>query len=183
MQFYTYLWLREDGTPYYIGKGKGDRAFIGHWTRSKRKYMPPPKERIVVYLAESEADAFDTEISLIWYYGRKDLGTGLLVNTSDGGQGTSGIIFTEDHKQKISKANKGKKHTLEARLKMSAAKKGTHLSEQAKKKVSMFRSGRKTSEETKKKLREAKKGQRISEEQRRKISLSMMGNTNKKRTQ
>jgi len=133
MQFYTYLWLREDGTPYYIGKGKGDRAFIGHWTRSKRKYMPPPKERIVVYLAESEADAFDTEISLIWYYGRKDLGTGLLVNTSDGGQGTSGIIFTEDHKQKISKANKGKKHTLEARLKMSAAKKGTHLSEQAKK--------------------------------------------------
>jgi hypothetical protein len=80
--FYTYLWLREDGTPYYVGKGSGNRAYSKH----KRHGNAPSLDRIVLYITKDEQDAFDTEISLIWYYGRKDLGLGCLRNLTDGGE-------------------------------------------------------------------------------------------------
>jgi hypothetical protein len=81
--YYTYLWLRENGSPYYIGKGKGIRAYT---SASHGVHCPPFKECIIVCPAASEADAFETEIALIWYYGRKDLGTGCLRNLTDGGE-------------------------------------------------------------------------------------------------
>jgi hypothetical protein len=83
--FYTYLWLREDGTPYYIGKGHGDRAFSKH-----RIGSAPPKSQIIVETFPDEMSAFEAEIFLISYYGRIDLGTGCLRNRADGGQGLSG---------------------------------------------------------------------------------------------
>ena len=123
--FYTYMWLREDGTPYYIGKGKNGRAFTSRAHSVKR---PPTKERIVIYPAESEINAFETEIALIWYYGRKDLGTGCLRNCTDGGEGTTGK--PESSRKRISQALQGNKHGLgyrhseDAREKISTAKLG-----------------------------------------------------------
>src|SRR5580692_7723704 len=80
MEFYTYLWLREDGTPYYVGKGRGRRAF--------RKGCPPI-DRVLIQAFPSEEDALTAEIFLIAYYGRKDLGTGILRNLTDGGDGVT----------------------------------------------------------------------------------------------
>jgi len=99
--FYTYLWLREDGTPYYVGKGFGRRAHIDHWLKGRVRRVPP-KERIVIYPAESEKDAFDTECALIWYYGRKDLGTGILRNLTDGGEGPSGAVPSASTRELLS---------------------------------------------------------------------------------
>jgi hypothetical protein len=79
--FYTYLWLRENGTPYYVGKGHGNRAYAQHDRSS-----PPPTDRIVFYIAKDESEAFENEVALIWYYGRKDLGLGCLRNLTDGGE-------------------------------------------------------------------------------------------------
>ncbi len=123
--FYTYLWLREDGTPYYAGKGYGTRAFKLHW---HNKMYPPASDRIIVQEWLSEEDAFEAEKFLITYYGRIDLGTGCLRNLTDGGEGTVGK--SEEALQRISKALRGNTHTLgykhseKAKQKMSEAAKG-----------------------------------------------------------
>lgn len=85
--FYVYLYLREDGSPYYVGKGRKRRAY-----GSCRRVSPPKdKNRIVLlHTGLTEARAFELEIELIAKYGRKDLGTGILHNMSDGGEGSAG---------------------------------------------------------------------------------------------
>jgi hypothetical protein len=114
--FYTYLWLRENGTPYYVGKGKGNRAYINHYGRSS-VHKAPPNERIVVYPAQSENDAFETEVALIWYYGRKDLWLGCLRNLTNGGEKPPPGHRCKPHSNKtkalISKKNKGRKRSPE----------------------------------------------------------------------
>jgi hypothetical protein len=93
MEYYTYAYLREDRTPYYIGKGEKNRAYVRHW-RSKSRggyFDPPPRERILILKRfEIEKEAYKHEIYLINVLGRKDLGTGILRNLTNGGEGVSG---------------------------------------------------------------------------------------------
>lgn len=85
--FYTYKYIWEDGTPYYVGKGQKDRAFQNHGD------IPVPKDRNrIIFMVENvtEDRAFQHEKEMIKFYGRKDLGTGPLLNRTNGGQGVSG---------------------------------------------------------------------------------------------
>jgi len=103
--YYTYAFLREDKTPYYIGKGRGNRAY------DKRKTIKPPKDKSrILFLKKNltEAEAFKHEIYMIFVFGRKDLGTGILRNLTNGGEGPSGAVRSEETKKKISVARKGK---------------------------------------------------------------------------
>jgi len=127
--YYTYAYLREDKSPYYIGKGSGKRVY------SKiRSVSIPPKDRILILKKDLTEDrAFQHEKYMIAVFGRKDLGTGILHNKTDGGEGVSGHIYTEEQKQKITQSKLGKNfgmvgenhhmygktHTPEARKKMS----------------------------------------------------------------
>jgi hypothetical protein len=130
MEYYTYAYLREDGTPYYIGKGKGDRAYAKH--RRKKNLSVPPKERILILKQNlTEEEAFSHEIYMIAVFGRKDLGKGILRNLTNGGDGTSGIIpwnigkkLSKKHCEKLSASGKGRKKSEEHKRKIGEANKG-----------------------------------------------------------
>ena len=104
-RFYTYAYLREDKTPYYIGKGSRKRAY----TRSKRDIKPPKDKSRIILLKQNltEEEAFKHEKYMIAVFGRIDLGTGILHNKTDGGEGVSGIVITEEIR--IEKSEAGKK--------------------------------------------------------------------------
>jgi len=186
--YYTYLWLREDGTPYYIGKGKGDRAY-DRWGYICK---PPPMDRMVFYIAKDEAEAFENEIALIWYYGRKDLGTGCLRNLTDGGENPP---KGNRKGQKGPPAwNKGLKPSVETLAKASATRKRNNkkrapFTAEHRRKISEARKGMVFTEEHIQNLRTShkgkpslNKGRHPSDAVRLKMSLSQTGKKHSKET-
>ena len=102
--YYTYAYLREDKTPYYIGKGRKNRAY------DKRRTIKPPQDKSrILFLKKNltEAEAFKHEVYMIFVLGRKDLGTGILRNLSNGGEGASGHVKSMEAKKKCSEAKSG----------------------------------------------------------------------------
>jgi hypothetical protein len=153
---YVYFYTREDGTPYYVGKGVGNRA------RDSSSHTIKPKKDLsnIFIVAEelSDNDAISLEKYFIGIWGRKDLSTGILRNKTDGGEGCCGIIWSQEVIEKRRQSMIGKCHSAESKEKMSDSKKGKTFTEAHKQKLREARLGKKLeprSEETKKKIAES----------------------------
>jgi len=114
----------------------------------------PITERIIVQAFETEQDAFFAEMLLIAAYGRKDQGTGCLLNLTDGGENPPSFRGKKRSEQWLAK-RRGHRHTPES-IALMSAKQTTRFADKTK--HPWF--GKTRSEETCRKLSIAKQGEK-----------------------
>jgi hypothetical protein len=234
--FYVYFLRRPDKEdplvpglwqPFYVGKGHGKRVNshrkeAENLLKDSNSYNPNVIKNSIIhklwnqdfdFIEEvvianiSEEDSFYYEMEAITAYGRIDLGTGCLANLTNGGEGSSGYLHTEEALEKMSIAQKirlknpednpfyNKHHDEETKQVMSTLKLGIPLTEEHKQNLrgprpnssgeNHWAYGKTPSEETRRKQSVAmkgkpgpNKGKSPSEETRRKQSESMSGEKN-----
>lgn len=133
---------RKSGQTFYIGKGHGKRAWSKKgrnvfWKRTVEKYGI---EVVILAAGLSEIAALSLECAFILTCGRDSL-----CNMTDGGEGSSGYVPTDDARRKISEGNKGRSPTIAHREKIRVSKMGHFVSAETRKKIGEASIGRKKS--------------------------------------
>ena len=124
---YRHINLQTD-IPFYIGLGSGKNYHRAYETegRSPEWLDIVSKHDFYVEIVMTGLtleQACQKEIEFIAMYGRLDLGTGILVNKTNGGTGFKNCLYTESRRNKISNYFKGRTFTEEHKQKLKDAKK------------------------------------------------------------
>lgn len=140
------------GEIFYVGMGSPKRPYYKRrtdwWQRVVDKYGYTID---IVHKGLTQEEAFELEKKYIAQFGRYDLGTGSLVNQTDGGPYLDGI--TKEKATKRGKSLKGRAKSKEHRKKLSASLSNLAKSEIHKSNISHALKGRKLSQETKDKIK------------------------------
>lgn len=156
--FYVYIYRdpSRNDEPIYVGKGHGKRA-LSHLKRKDRhpfvQRLQKLAENSVVPTVEiidaiDEDHAYFLEECLVQIIGRKNIGTGPLLNLSDGGRGISkGTVRTAETRSKISQAQIGKTLSPEHRANIGRGLLGKPQSQQKSERISSSKKGVKNSAE------------------------------------
>lgn len=228
-EFYVYVYLdpRKESEykygeyvfeyePFYVGKGKGDRykrhlreseyTKNGNYKNNKiKKIISSGLKPIVIKFSENLTEflAHELEEKMILEIGRYDLGLGPLTNSTNGGEGNSGQITSEETKQKLREINLGKVSPIkgktyeeiygedrsnEIKEKIRFTNQGRSYEEiygedranEIKEKIRVGNLGKIYNEETRDKIRQNRLGKKLSKETRNKISESLIGNNRHK---
>jgi len=112
---YLYRHVRLDNnTPFYIGVSTKDHRYVRAFCKNKRgelwdSIVSKSAYRVDIMIENiPENELYNKEREMIALYGRLELGTGTLVNRTNGGSGGCGVIVPESVRLKHSKSNKGK---------------------------------------------------------------------------
>lgn len=196
--YYVYKLLDpRTNLPFYVGKGKDDRAFTH--LKNNSKTCNPRKDKIIneIYSANlepvvdiflknlDEHTAYRLEEEIILKLGRRGIdNNGILTNISLHSQPPSQKgkkrIFTEEHKSKLSSALKGKSKNYQTWQTGLTKETDARISRMAAKRSQIgnrHQIGMKYSQERIDKVRNKLKGRIIPIEQREKMSLAKKGKT------
>lgn len=153
----------DDNTIFYIGIGKNiSRAYS---KKQRNKYWKNIVDKVgydvdILINGCTIDHAKAVEIGMISDYGRADLKLGLLVNMTDGGDGT--MNHNPEVIKSISKKLTGRKRSSKSVENQRLTRIGTHLSKETKLKISLKHKGRTFTEEHKRKISEKAKRLRFS---------------------
>src|SRR5260370_8113110 len=118
MRHYVYTYAYPDGRVFYVGKGVRDRIHRHERDALLSRNINPYKENVIRKILadggrvikaklayfKTHEQALASHIALIFFLNATDS----LTNLTPGGDGQIGVVFSEEHRRKLSEAQKGK---------------------------------------------------------------------------
>ena len=161
---------------FYVGIGNEDRPY-SKYNRTKWWHNIVNKYGYVVIVMRTNISlelAKLLEIEYILKFGRRDKDKGTLINLTDGGEGVSGRIVTQDERDRISNTKKGKplpQAFIEKRQILNASRKGVKRTSEVNLKVSNSKIGHLVDKETRSKISKTLKGKPWTEARRNAVKI------------